>query len=178
MLFNSVPFLFFFLPVALAGFALLGRYGRRSAIGWLGLVSIVFYAKWKFSFVFLLLGSILVNFTLARLISANRGRPRVQSFWMFAGIVANLGALFYFKYLFPMLHILTARGLSHHQWGNVILPLGISFFTFTQMGYLIDLKQGEAEPQSLLSYILFCHFFPAPDRRSHSAPQRDDAAIC
>jgi D-alanyl-lipoteichoic acid acyltransferase DltB (MBOAT superfamily) len=50
--------------------------------------------------------------------------------------------------------------VSHHEWSNVVLPLGISFFTFTQLGYLIDLKQGEAEPQTLTSYALFVTFFP------------------
>jgi D-alanyl-lipoteichoic acid acyltransferase DltB (MBOAT superfamily) len=160
MLFNSASFLFEFLPVALLGFALLGRFGRRSAIGWLAFVSIVFYAVWKPAFVVVLVGSMLCNFGISRLITANKERPRVQSFWMITGIVANLAALCYFKYLYPLLHFFTRTGLTQHTWGNVVLPLGISFFTFTQLGYLVDLKQGEAEPQSLMSYALFVTFFP------------------
>lgn len=160
MLFNSPLFLYIFLPVALAGFAVLGRFGRRSAIGWLALVSILFYAKWKYAFVPVLFASILVNFLLSRRIAAAKRKPAVQNFWLFAGLVANLGALGYFKYLFPVLNFFTHIGATHHDWGNAVLPLGISFFTFTQLGYLIDLKQGEAEPQSLLSYSLFVTFFP------------------
>jgi alginate O-acetyltransferase complex protein AlgI len=160
MLFNSPLFLYAFLPVALIGFAILGRFGRRSAIGWLALVSILFYAKWKPAFVFVLLGSMLGNYAFSRLIAANKQNPRIQNFWLIAGIVANLSALGYFKYLFPLLNFMTHIGITHRDWGNVILPLGISFFTFTQLGYLIDLKQNEAEPQSLVSYALFVTFFP------------------
>jgi D-alanyl-lipoteichoic acid acyltransferase DltB (MBOAT superfamily) len=160
MLFNSLFFLFKFLPVALVGFGVLGRFGRSAAIGWLALVSILFYAKWKPAFVLVLLGSMLGNFLLSRLIAANKANPRMQSFWLVAGIVANLAALGYFKYLFPLLNFFTHVGVSHRDWGSVVLPLGISFFTFTQLGYLIDLKQGEAEPQTLVSYALFVTFFP------------------
>jgi alginate O-acetyltransferase complex protein AlgI len=160
MLFNSPIFLFVFLPLALGGFAVFGRFGRRSAIGWLAFVSICFYARWKPAFVLLLLGSLLGNYLLSRLISSNKENSRTQSFWLIAGIVANLSALGYFKYLFPLLSFLTNIGVTHRGWGNVVLPLGISFFTFTQLGYLIDLKQGEAEPQTLTSYALFVTFFP------------------
>jgi D-alanyl-lipoteichoic acid acyltransferase DltB (MBOAT superfamily) len=160
MLFNSPIFLFVFLPIALVGFAILGRFGRRSAIGWLALASILFYAKWNPAFVLVLLGSMLGNFLLSRLIEASKSKPRMQSFWLIVAIVANLGTLGYFKYLFPLLNFFTHIGVTHHEWGSVVLPLGISFFTFTQLGYLIDLKQGEAGPQSLVSYALFVTFFP------------------
>lgn len=160
MLFNSPLFLYVFLPVALAGFAILGRFGRRSAIGWLALVSIVFYAKWKPAFVAVLLGSMLANFAISRLIARNNRNQRAQNFWLITGIVLNLAALGFFKYLFPLLNFFTHIGVSHRDWGSVVLPLGISFFTFTQLGYLVDLKQQEAEPQSLVSYALFVTFFP------------------
>jgi alginate O-acetyltransferase complex protein AlgI len=160
MLFNSAAFIFKFLPLALLGFAVLGRFGRRAAIGWLAFISIVFYMAWKPAFVVLLLGSIALNFLLSRLIAASKTKPRVQSFWLITGIAGNLGALCYFKYLFPLLHFFTRHGWSQHEWGNVVLPLGISFFTFTQLGYLIDLRDGVAEPQSLTSYALFVTFFP------------------
>src|SRR5580658_10969869 len=160
MLFNSPIFLFAFLPIALVGFAVLGRFGRSSAIGWLALVSIVFYAKWKPAFVAVLLGSMLANFAISRLIARNNRNPRAQNFWLITGIVLNLAALGFFKYLFPLLNFFTHIGVSHRDWGSVVLPLGISFFTFTQLGYLVDLKQGEAEPQGLVSYALFVTFFP------------------
>jgi D-alanyl-lipoteichoic acid acyltransferase DltB (MBOAT superfamily) len=110
--------------------------------------------------VLVLLGSMLGNFLLSRLIAANKANPRLQSFWLVAGIVANLATLGYFKYLFPLLNFFTHIGVGYKDWGSVVLPLGISFFTFTQLGYLVDLKQGEAEPQGLVSYALFVTFFP------------------
>lgn len=159
MLFNSPEFLFCYLPLVLAGFALASRLGRNAVVGWLGLMSLAFYAYWRPAFLFLLLGSILANFLISRLIWRYREQP-TQKFWLITGIVLNLGALGYFKYLFPLLHF--AHDLFHlqHVFGNVILPLGISFFTFTQIAYLIDLAQDAAEPQDLLSYVLFVTFFP------------------
>ena len=73
MLFNSLPFLFLFLPITLLGFHLLGRYGRRPVIAWLGIASVVFYARWNAHFVFFLLGSILVNYCVAFLINRAPG---------------------------------------------------------------------------------------------------------
>lgn len=160
MTFNNPLFIFVYLPITLLGFALLGRFGRRPAIGWLALASIAFYAKWKLSFVFLLLASIAVNFTFSHLIARAKPRPRLQHWFLIAGVAANLGLLCFFKYLFPSLAFLHAHGLLRHDFGAVILPLGISFFTFTQLAYLIDLKQGQAEPQSLTSFALFVTFFP------------------
>ena len=68
MLFNSLRFLFLFLPVTMLGFHLLGRYGRRPVIVWLAVMSVVFYAAWNKVFVIFLIGSILVNFLIARAI--------------------------------------------------------------------------------------------------------------
>jgi D-alanyl-lipoteichoic acid acyltransferase DltB (MBOAT superfamily) len=75
-------------------------------------------------------------------------------------VIINLCSLGFYKYLFPFLNFLGSEGLIAHNWTGVILPLGISFFTFTQIGYLVDLRQGEAEPQGLLNYTLFVTFFP------------------
>ncbi len=160
MLFNTPLFLFVYMPLVLLGFVLLGRFGRRAAIGWLAIASIVFYVQWKPTFVFVLLGSILVNYLISRRIVATAEQPRRQSLWLWLGILANLGALAYFKYLFPVLQFLTQIGVTERHWGNVVLPLGVSFFTFTQLAYLIDLKEGEAQPQGVTSYTLFVTFFP------------------
>jgi alginate O-acetyltransferase complex protein AlgI len=158
--FNDPLFIFLFLPLTLLGFHLLGRFGRRAAIGWLALMSLLFYAKWNPVFVLLLLESIVVNFLFSRLITKSVGKPRLQHWIMIAGIAVNLGTLCFFKYLFPLVEFLRTHGLLAHDWGGIVLPLGISFFTFTQIAYLVDLKQGQAEPQTLLSYSLFVTFFP------------------
>ena len=159
MLFSSNVFIFFFMPVALIGYQLLGRFGRRAVFGWLSLVSLFFYGYWNPKYLFLLGGSILLNFIASRVI-ARVSSERAKTTALVAAIAANLFLLFWFKYLFPLLHFFNGIHWLSRDFGSVILPLGISFFTFTQIAYLVDLSQGEAEPQSLLSYVLFVTFFP------------------
>jgi D-alanyl-lipoteichoic acid acyltransferase DltB (MBOAT superfamily) len=160
VLFNSAAFLFAFLPVALVGYQILGRFGRRAAIGWLGFISLVFYGMWRAEFLILLVGSILMNFACSRLIARPSQADRSKTLWLIAGVSANLTLLAYFKYFFPLLGFLHRTGLVPTDFGTIILPLGISFFTFTQIAYLVDLRQGEAEPQGIFSYTLFVTFFP------------------
>jgi alginate O-acetyltransferase complex protein AlgI len=164
MLFNSLRFLFLFLPVTMLGFHLLGRYGRRPVIVWLALMSVVFYAAWNRVFVLFLLGSILVNFLIASAIDEAPPTDSSNSFprrrLLFFGVALNLLALFYFKYLFKALLLIKALHLANFSPHSILLPLGISFFTFTQISYLVDLAQGQAERQDFLSYLVFVTFFP------------------
>jgi alginate O-acetyltransferase complex protein AlgI len=160
MLFNSLRFLFKFLPLTMLGFHLLGRYGRRPVIAWLGFMSLVFYAAWNPFYVLFLLGSIVVNYLVAyaigRASEGSSARKRLLTF----GVTLNLLALFYFKYLYKLLLTVKALHLANFNPHPVLLPLGISFFTFTQISYLVDLAQGQAENQDFLSYLLFVTFFP------------------
>jgi alginate O-acetyltransferase complex protein AlgI len=158
MLFTSIPFLLYFMPVVVIGYQLLGKIGRRPVIAWLALTSVLFYAVWNPKFVLLLLGSMALNFFCSRAIAASATDSRKKA-WMIAGVALNLTALGYYKYLFPLLGWFNSVGWSH-RWSNVILPLGISFFTFTQIAYLVDLAQGEATAQSFPEYALFVTFFP------------------
>ena len=159
MLFNSGIFLLFFLPITLIGYQLFSRFGRRPIIAWLAFASVVFYSWWNWHFAFVLLGSVLVNFTISHLIAGSENQER-KKFWMISGIALNLGALCYYKYLFHLLTFFDDVLHVHHGWPDVALPLGISFFTFTQIAYLIDLAQGEATPQNIVEYTLFVTFFP------------------
>jgi alginate O-acetyltransferase complex protein AlgI len=160
MLFNSPAFLFIYLPIVLLGFVVLGRFGRTAIVSWLAFMSLAFYAYWRLEFLLLLLGSIAVNYACSRLIWRYRARPGLQNTFLTLGILANLGGLAYFKYFFPVLRFVNDSLGIHSDFANVILPLGISFFTFTQIGYLIDLSQDAAEPQDLIGYVLFVTFFP------------------
>jgi len=160
MLFNSFGFLFVFLPITLAGYQLAGRVGRRAVVVWLGLMSLVFYGVWRREFLWLLGGSIAFNYVCSRLIARWRADERRVSAALAAGLCGNLALLGYYKYLFPTLTGLSDLFKLHHPFAGVLLPLGISFFTFTQIGYLIDLRQGAAEPQDLPEYVLFVTFFP------------------
>jgi alginate O-acetyltransferase complex protein AlgI len=160
MLFNSYIFIFVFLPVAMLGFHLLGRKGRRPVMAWLTLCSLVFYADWSRVYVLFLLGSIFVNYLVANLIAhAPEGEPLRRRI-LALGVTLNLSALFYYKYLFKSLLLIRSLHLAAPTPHPILLPLGISFFTFTQISYLVDLAQGQAELQDLLSYMLFVTFFP------------------
>jgi alginate O-acetyltransferase complex protein AlgI len=160
MLFNSYVFIFAFLPVALAGFHLLCRFGRHTAAVWLIVISVVFYGWWNPQFVILLLTSVSLNYIASELIFAAQRRPRLQAACLAGAIAANLTALIYYKYLASLIHAATGLGLLDSATPNIVLPLGISFFTFTQIGYLIDTKQGVAKERGLLNYVLFVTFFP------------------
>ena len=160
MLFNSLIFIFLFLPVAMLGFHLLGRYGRRPVIAWLALCSLVFYACWKPVFVLFLLASIVVNYLVSLAIASFPAGSSRRRQLLALGVGLNLLALFYFKYLYKSLVALHGLHLAPLPAHAILLPLGISFFTFTQISYLVDLAQGQAERQDLLSYVLFVTFFP------------------
>ena len=159
MLFSTGTFIYLFLPAVVVGYQLLSRYGRRARLGWFAFASFVFYAFWNPKFLILLGISILLNYSFALLIGRNSSE-RARSGWLTTAIASNLLLLMYFKYLFPMLGFLTEHGLLRHNFGSVLLPLGISFFTFTQIAYLIDLRQGIARQADLLSYSVFVTFFP------------------
>nr|WP_321985011.1 MBOAT family O-acyltransferase [uncultured Lichenicoccus sp.] len=166
MLFNSYGFIFAFLPLSIFGFYLAALVGpismqHRLAAAWLVLCSLFFYGWWNPHFLLLLLASIACNYTLSRLIDRTRDRPRRQTALLTLGVAGNLLLLFFYKYLLASLAFL---GLPHALptglASRIILPLGISFFTFTQIGYLMDEKDGVVKQHGLLDYALFVTFFP------------------
>jgi D-alanyl-lipoteichoic acid acyltransferase DltB (MBOAT superfamily) len=160
MLFSSGVFIFLFLPATLLGFHLASKVGQRAEFAWLAAASLFFYGYWDPKYLFVLIGSILVNFMFSRMIAntvEDEGKCRA---WVFAAVAANLLLLGWYKYLFPTLGFLQSIGLQSPGWIEVALPLGISFFTFTQIAYLVDLSQGAAQRQSFVSYVLFVTFFP------------------
>ena len=160
MLFNSYGFVFTFLPVALAGVFSLGRFGRRFGASWLALTSLTFYGLWNPRFVVLLLASIAFNFGVGEAIHANLSRPERQHGWLVVGITGDLAVLIYYKYLAALVGFAAGLGFTSLHVPSILLPLGISFFTFTQIGYLVDIRQGVARDRGLLNYMLFVTFFP------------------
>jgi D-alanyl-lipoteichoic acid acyltransferase DltB (MBOAT superfamily) len=159
MLFSSNSFIFLFLPASLLGYQFFSRFGRNALLAWLALISLFFYGWWNPAYLVLLTSSITVNFFFAYLIG-RANSEEVRSRWLAAAIVCNLLLLVWFKYLFPLLNFFNHYGLIHRRFEEVLLPLGISFFTFTQISYLIDLRQGIAKQQGLLPYTVFVTFFP------------------
>src|SRR5579864_7413379 len=161
MLFDSAIFLFLFLPVTTVGYFILGRASRLAAAIWLAVASLVFYGYWNPPFVVLLAASVTVNYGFATLIRSLDKRPTLQSAALTFAVTSNLLLLFYFKYFFPFLGWLASWGAYiPHSSDSVVLPLGISFFTFTQIGYLIDCRRGDIKEHGFLNYILFVTFFP------------------
>ena len=159
MLFSSNAFLFLFLPVVLVGYQLLSRFGRTTLLSWLTLASLFFYGYWNPVYLLLLGASIVVNFLFSLKVSTGESESG-RSAWLTAAIVLNLALLMYYKYLFPFLNFFHTHHVLPRGFADVALPLGISFFTFTQIAYMIDVRQGIAKRQSFIPYSVFVTFFP------------------
>ena len=162
MLFNSYEFIFLFFPVVFAGMFWIGRFSHRMAALWLGFSSLVFYGAWDSGFVLLLITSICFNYSSGYLIGHRvslRQQTLAKSTLAFA-IIANLLLLGYFKY--SNFFIDSANQFLGAQIGtlDIILPLGISFFTFTQIAYLVDVYRCIAREYKFIHYLLFVTYFP------------------
>ncbi len=162
MLFNTFSFIFVFLPVCLAGYFLLARFSKHPSahLAWLTLASLVFYGYWDYRFLPIIIISIIGNYVLGRLIAAIPANMVERSWALALAIVVNLSALGFYKYAnfaIDTLASLTQAKLDHLA---VVLPLGISFFTFTQIAYLVDVYKGHETERSLVRYTLFVTYFP------------------
>jgi alginate O-acetyltransferase complex protein AlgI len=182
VLFTTATFAFVFLPLVLAGYYLLGRRSPTWAAAWLLAASVFFYGYWMPVFTLLLLASIAGNFAFGKRIAQTKVGSRAANIWLTAGIVFDLGLLAYFKY--ANFFVANLDALLGTHWGplKVILPIGISFYTFTQIAYLVDTwarKVNEARP---IHYGLFVTYFPhlvAGPVLHHAQmmPQFADAAV-
>lgn len=155
MLFNSYVFLFAFLPLMLAAVVLARRSGRLATVVVLIAASLVFYGWFVPSYVAMLLASALFNYMISLIL-----RRRPGSGLLALGVAANLLLLGVFKYLDFLIG--TINGALSADWPltHILLPLAISFFTFQQIAYLVDVRRGLAEPPGLPDYLLFVCFFP------------------
>jgi alginate O-acetyltransferase complex protein AlgI len=162
MLFNSLVFIAGFLPIVLAGFfALAARRARWLPMAWLVAGSLFFYSWWDWRNLFIIVPSILGNYGLGWAIGAARDvSPRRARALLVLGIAANLAAIGYFKYF--NFFAAAASSLAGTAWvaHDIILPLGISFFTFQQIKFLTDRWAGVAALPDFLSYALLVSFFP------------------
>jgi D-alanyl-lipoteichoic acid acyltransferase DltB (MBOAT superfamily) len=156
MLFSSYTFLFQFLPATALAFAAARLHSPRAGIMVLAAASLVFYGAWRPIYLLLLLASIAVNFSLGLRMEDPLRRRAIGTF----GVVLNLALLCYFKYtnfIFDSVNTLTGAPLPFF---NIVLPLGISFFTFQQIAYLVDVMRGAKVERDIVSYTLFVSFFP------------------
>ncbi len=161
MQFNTYFYILVFLPVSLIGWFGINRISRRFHKGtifakiYLVLVSFFFFSYAGKTSFFCLILSIAVNYTVILLLYRFHNKAVLV-----IGIIADIALLFYFKYL--NFAVLTVNSLFHTslQTPNIMLPLGISFFTFQQISYLVDYFKGEVEEHSFLNYLLYVTFFP------------------
>jgi len=172
MLFTDPVFLFCFLPLVLLLYYLAPRRARNFV---LALASLIFYAAGEWRFLAWLLASVAVNYVIGRAIAATRGRPAARR-WLALGLASDLALLLAFKYFnFAMANVNTLRGwfgAPPLQFTALLLPLGISFFTFHKITYKVDVYRGVAEakrqPLDLALYILlFPQLIAGPIVRYH-----------
>ena len=160
MLFNSYGFIFLFLPATLAGYFLIGaRLQGRAAIAWLVAASLFFYGWWNPAFLPLILFSVGFNFVLGTRLARPGGAPGRKAM-LILGVAGNLALLAYFKYANFFVENLEVVSGGTIDWHPVVLPIAISFFTFQQIAYLVDVCRGEAQEYRFLNYLLFVTFFP------------------
>lgn len=156
VLFNSYIFVFLFFPCCLLGYYGFMHFRQvRAAKVFLIAMSFWFYGYFNVSYLFIMACSIGGNYIFYRVLSDKKSRPV-----MALAVAANLGVLFYFKYFDFFLSTVNAIFGSSMALYNVLLPLGISFFTFQQISFIVDTYHGEVERCSLTDYALFVSFFP------------------
>ena len=159
MVFSSYIFLFAFLPLVLLGYYLLSGlkdpiYQRLFLIG----ASLFFYGYFNPSYLLIIVVSIFVNYLLAACISGGKGRFQTVCFWL--GVLFNVGLLGYFKYRDFFVENINALFHTSFLLKHIALPLGISFFTFQQVSYMVDSYRGETKEYNFTDYTLFVTFFP------------------
>ncbi len=167
MLFNSYIFICLFLPITLIGFWLLGRILPALVPLWLVVTSLFFYGWWNPAYLPLLVLSIVGNYTagyiLGRQVVGKFSKVSVKeprSWLIIIAIGANLALLGYYKY--ANFFITNLNSVLGYDWtiGSIVLPLGISFFIFTQIAFLVDVYKGEVKEYNFINYCLFIVYFP------------------
>lgn len=160
MQFNSYVFLLLFLPLSVCGYFLLHRAKKLNwAKAYLLGMSLWFYGFFNWHYLLIMSASIGVNYAMNRIMNRSQN-PRVRRAAFWAGMILNIGMLFYFKYTdFFITNINSLLG-TEIPLLHIVLPLGISFYTFQQLGYMIDSYKGKVPDYNFLDYALFVSFFP------------------
>jgi D-alanyl-lipoteichoic acid acyltransferase DltB (MBOAT superfamily) len=159
MLFNSHIFIFLFLPLTLIGFYLIKRANARAAKVWLIGMSLWFYGYFNTGYLAIMIVSVLFNYAIYVLMKRT-GKPAALKVTLTVGIIGNLALLMYFKYTDFLIDSCNRIFTLNIPLKNILLPLGISFFTFHQIGFLADAYSGEVKECGFVDYALFVTFFP------------------
>ena len=160
MLFSSIVFLFYFLPIVLVTYYLLRKSYRLKNI-FLLVASLFFYAWGEPWFVLIMILSIMLNYIFALIIDKYRDKKSIARLILILTCVTNLGILFVFKYLGFTIRTINEMARLNLSIPNIILPIGISFFTFQAMSYVIDVYREDGKVQKNPLYVaLYISFFP------------------
>ncbi len=160
MLFNSYYFLIYFLPIVLVCYYAAHKHGlHKFALIILSIASFTFYAYDNVYYLSLLAGSILINWCISYILNRmedKNGRKAILTL----GIIIDIAVIFYFKYYDFFIENMNALFKADFNLRHIILPLGISFFTFQQISYLVDTYRGETKGYDFIEYVAFVSFFP------------------
>jgi len=158
MVFNSYSFIFIFTPIVVSGFYFLARKNNQWAIVWLVLASWCFYGSWDYRYLPILLSSIFINYLACKWILANNQAK--HSWRLIVSISFNLILLGFFKYV--NFFIVSINDVSGNNLSllNILLPVGISYFTFSQIAVLVDAYHGKIQAIKFTQYCLFASYFP------------------
>ena len=156
MLFNSYIFILAFLPLCVLGFYLIKSRCAEAAKIWLIAFSLWFYGYFNLYYLAIMVGSVLVNYCFYRLFDIVKNRKAILA----VAVAANLAVLFYFKYYDFFIRNINSVFKTDFALKHILLPLGISFFTFQQISFLHDAYDGNVKDVRFTDYALFITFFP------------------
>lgn len=161
MIFSSYTFIFIFLPIVFTVYFLAQRFaGDKPAKIWLVAASLYFYAHGNILFLPLLAGTLVFNYAVIKLLRKNREKRVVAALLTALAVLENLGLLFYFKYMnFFITNVNYVFGTNYILY-NIVLPIGISFYTFQILAHVIDTYRGEGSDSTFLEFSVFVTFFP------------------
>ena len=163
MLFNSYIFIFIFLPITLFGYFFINHFGlHKLSKFWLVIASFAFYGYFNISYLWIIITSILFNFCVNKLFGTKwfRERKKVKDLLFIFALLANIGILIFYKYLDFIFECSNNLFSTDFVYMDLLLPLGISFFTFQQLSYLVDSYKDKVPSYNILDYSLFVTFFP------------------
>lgn len=159
MVFSSITFLFYFLPIVLLIYFISPKRMRN---GILALASLLFYAWGEQRYIFIMLFSTIVDYTCGRFIEREQNRGKCGRIYLIISIIINLSVLGFFKYYnFFAGSVLNLFGVHSAPILKIILPIGISFYTFQTMSYTIDVYRGRVKAQhNIFNFMAFVTLFP------------------
>lgn len=163
MIFSTYTFIFLFLPITFFGYRLLQAFKFPTAAKlWLVLASLYFYAQGSGTFVFMFIGDIIVNFAIGALLikAAHNGRKATAILLLTVGLLQNILFLGYYKYANFFIENVNLVTGGAYSLVHIVLPLGISFYTFQFIAYLVDCYRGYVRETRPVDFLLFVTFFP------------------